>query len=62
MQRSKSEISYTRLTNMPERGLVDDANMHHSVDGDLKVKEIQDPQMTQVLMLQLHQHDIVKKF
>ena len=33
MQGSKSETSYTRLTNMPERGLVDDADMHHSVDG-----------------------------
>lgn len=32
-QGSKSETSYTRLTNMPERGLVDDADTCHSVEG-----------------------------
>ena len=31
-QGSKSETSYTRLTNMPERGLVD-ADTCHSVEG-----------------------------
>ena len=33
VQGSKSETSDTGLTNMPERGVVDDTDMHHSVDG-----------------------------
>ena len=34
VQGSKSETSYTRLTNMPECAVVDDADMRHSVDGE----------------------------
>ena len=38
VQGSKSETSYTRLTNMPERGLVDDADTCHFVDGGFQGK------------------------